>query len=307
MPVAFHRFAIVLSYVIAGWMTGSGVCAPSEAKVFLDSYCLNCHDADLKKGGLRLDNLVLRFDDRNMFEQWRKVLDRVEAGEMPPAKKPHHSPEERSRFVTQLTGELHTADAVRVAREGRVVYRRLNREEYQNTVRDLLGIETDLKDHLPEDGEAEGFDNVGRALTISSVLMERYLETADIALDAAMIRLKSPPAAIRRFSPLEDSRLAGNKTIFLERPDGLVFFSSGYSPTALRAFRAPVEGWYRFRVAASVYQTEQPVTFRVYQPVNKGRFSVAAIFGERLTTARRLSDSESSIGPNEAPRNSPRR
>jgi hypothetical protein len=236
----------------------------AELPAFLESHCLDCHDADTQKGKLRLDDLGQDYGNPQSFARWRKVLSRVQDGSMPPADKRQPSHNERIDFAELLTPKLQAADAARIAREGRVVYRRLNREEYQNTVRDLLGIDTELKDYLPEDGQAHGFDNVGKALNISSVLMERYLEAADVALDAAIARFKPPETKIRRYSPLDDSRLVKNKNIFRVHKDGLVFFSSSYSPTGLRAFRAPAAGRYRFRIATTAFQTDQPVTFRVY-------------------------------------------
>lgn len=246
---------------------------------FLEDYCLDCHDADTRKGDLRLDDLDHNYTHPETFEKWEKVLARVSAGEMPPPNRRQPTPRERGELVDLFTPMLIRADAERVAREGRVVYRRLNREEYQNTVRDLLGIDAELKDYLPEDGQAHGFDNVGKALNISSVLMERYLEAADVALDAAIARFKPPATKARRFSPLDDQRLVNNKNIFLPKKDGLVFFSSGYSPTGVRAFRAPVAGQYRFRIATTPYQADEPVTFRVYGGMVNSRDGKTELIG----------------------------
>src|SRR5688572_5965278 len=90
------------------------------------------------------------------------------------------------RFV-HWTGRIAAAEDAERAAEGRVVLRRLNRVEYENTVRDLLGIQTELKELLPLDTSADGFDNIGAALHTSSFLMDRYLEAADVALGMAIV------------------------------------------------------------------------------------------------------------------------
>src|SRR6185369_12891907 len=103
---------------------------------------------------------------------------------------------------------------------------------------------------------AFGFDNIGAALDVSSVLMERYLEAADLALDAAMPRTQRVESKTERYSYLDDDNLLkqlGDKTV-LQRVDGVVMFSSGYMPTQLRKFRAPADGLYRIRVSCYTYQ-----------------------------------------------------
>jgi hypothetical protein len=104
---------------------------------------------------------------------------------------------------------------------------------------------------------------VGEALQLSSVLMERYLEAADAALDAALVHRGPLERVTQRFDYQQED-IARNERIALVRDDSVVFFSSSYSPTALKRFRAPAAGRYRFRVSAYAYQSEQPVTFRVY-------------------------------------------
>jgi hypothetical protein len=133
--------------------------------------------------------------------------------------------------------------------------------EYENTVRDLLAVETPLKELLPDENTAFGFDNIGAALDVSSVLMERYLEAADLALDAAMPRTQRIESKTERYTYLDDDNLLkqlGDKTV-LRRDDGVVMFSSGYMPTQLRKFRAPVDGLYHVRVSCYTYQATKPI------------------------------------------------
>src|SRR5687767_8828707 len=136
------------------------------AGAFLARHCLACHEGDDPKGDLRLDQLSGDFADRASRERWLQVLERVRAGEMPPEEKPRPAEDEVRAFSEWVDGQSKAADARRAA-EGRAVLRRLNRAEYENTVRDLLGIEIDLQDLLPPDTSLHGFDNIGEALHTS--------------------------------------------------------------------------------------------------------------------------------------------
>ena len=159
-----------------------------------------------------------------------------------------------------------TADDAPPTAHGRVVLRRLNRTEYENTVRDLLGIEVELKDLLPLDSSAEGFDNVGDALHISSFLMEKYLEAADKALNVAIANLPQPPLVNKRYS-LKDERLVKTTTesVYRQRDDSVVMFSSSpWNAITVGQFYPPDRGTYRIRISAYGFQNgDKPVTYRV--------------------------------------------
>ena len=158
------------------------------------------------------------------------------------------------------------AAAARRAAEGRVVLRRLNRVEYENTVRDLLGVEVDLKEQLPADGSAHGFDNVGEALHTSSFLMERYLEAADAALNLAIANGPSRRRCKKTYS-LAEARQVRTTTESVYRQAGRrrgLFSSSPWHSVTLSQFYPPDRGQYRFRISASAFQSGgKPVTFRV--------------------------------------------
>src|SRR5262249_16972552 len=155
-----------------------------------------------------------------------------------------------------VRGQVAATAATRRA-AGRVVLRRLNRAEYENTVRDLLGVEIDLKELLPLDTSAHGFDNVGAALHVSSFLMERYLAAADAALNVAIANDPRPPATRRRLS-LKDERQVkhASERVFRHLDDGVVMFSSSaWSAVTLGQFYPPIRGRYRFRISASAFQS----------------------------------------------------
>ena len=150
-------------------------------KPFLENYCTDCHDDATQKGNLNLDALSLKLSDHANVKQWIKVYNKVKTGQMPPAKKARPAVKDIDAAMGWLSQQLYTVTLQQQKKEGPAV-RRLNRTEYENTLHDLLGINTELKDLLPEDGQAEGFDSVADGLSISSVLMEKYLQASDAAL-----------------------------------------------------------------------------------------------------------------------------
>src|SRR5437868_3583807 len=112
----------------------------SAFRSFLNMHCVSCHDADTKQGGLNLSALPDRFDDPAVAARWVRVHDRIAAGEMPPAKKPRPPKAETDTALKGLSDALVAAEAVRRAKEGRAPVRRLNRDEFEHTLRDLLDL-----------------------------------------------------------------------------------------------------------------------------------------------------------------------
>jgi mono/diheme cytochrome c family protein len=262
-----HGFAACV-VLAGGWLAAQAASAatlPAPTKAFLQNHCFECHDADAQKGKVRLDNLAPDFAVPVHAETWGRVFAQLEKREMPPKKKPQPSDAERQAVLDWLGPQLRAAVAARQNAEGRVALRRLNRFEYQNTMHDLLGIEVNLMELLPEDGSAHGFDKVSSALTLSPVQVEKYLEAADVALDAAIGIGPKPQFVQQRFAA---TNLLANWDGKSHRPlpDGsIALFNSGYSPTELRKFRAPAPGRYRIRISANGFQTDgKPATFRVY-------------------------------------------
>jgi hypothetical protein len=168
---------------------------------FIEKYCVECHDTPTKKGGLDLTRL--RFDPANLtnFNNWVLIHDRVTKGEMPPKKKERPESNELATFTKSLSSALISAEQGRLASEGRATRRRMNRYEYENALRDLLHAPwLQLRDSLPEDGEAERFNKIGDSLDVSHVQMARYLAAADYALREAMApQAERPNSKIHRY------------------------------------------------------------------------------------------------------------
>ena len=225
---------------------------------FLTVHCLRCHGPEKAEGDLRLDQLDADLSKPTTFERWREIVARVQSGEMPPKKEPRPQPVDVAEVVKKLSARLDEA-AAKQRSEGRVVLRRLNRVEYENTVRDLFSVDVSVKEMLPEDAVAQGFDNVGAALNVSPVLMERYLEAADAVLNAAVVPVHNLESKTERFD-LYDSLPKWFLAGAWKRDDGVVLFrSSGDSASDLRQFKAPAPGRYRFRISASAHNSETPL------------------------------------------------
>lgn len=160
----FSRWALGLAL----WTFPIAAGEPPVSRDFLERHCVECHDSETRKGGLDLTSLNFEPKNATNFSRWVTVFDRVAQGEMPPAKKPRPEAREQSRFLLGLNVGLDSADRERIEREGRATQRRLNRYEYENTLRQILQIPwLQVRDALPEDGEAYRFNKVGDALDMS--------------------------------------------------------------------------------------------------------------------------------------------
>ena len=166
----------------------SGVLAP-VALAFLRQNCAACHNKGLASGGLNLAATAFKPTDAANFAHWVKLYDRVAAGEMPPKGAAQPTPAARKAFLAVLAQPLAAADGAKERSEGRAVWRRMNRYEYENTLRDLLDAPwLQINEMLPEDGLAYRLNKVGDALDVSHVQMSRYLAAADYALREAMAK-----------------------------------------------------------------------------------------------------------------------
>lgn len=175
------------------------VLAAVEPLAFLDQHCIECHDADLKKGGLDLSSLETEFADAKSFAIWVKVHDAIDAGDMPPKKQPRPPAEESAALLDWLDQKLTAADEARLAREGRIRLRRMTRTEFQNTLQDLLALpRLDILGMLPSDGRIAGYNKIAGALDLSPAHLAAYEEAVEAALDAAIATRSTPPPVFKR-------------------------------------------------------------------------------------------------------------
>ena len=234
-----------LGLTIALLVLQPGSSIADDHLAFFSTYCVRCHGGVRQEANLRLD--MLASPNGETSERWSQIADMIEAGEMPPLDEPR-PPAEAIRQVTRwISGEL-----ARVTQPVAAL-RRLNRTEYEYTVHDLLGIDTPLKDLLPEDSSVQGFDNVAGGLGISSILMERYLEAADVAFEGVITRIKPLPAETRRAVLMEQDEniesVAQNKGGVIESEGAFIDFTPGWPPARIDPAHPIDNGIYRCRIA----------------------------------------------------------
>lgn len=164
-----------------------------QIRPLLTKYCADCHNAQKHEADLQIDRLNPDMVEGSDAETWHDVLNRINQGEMPPEKSTPLANTDRIVLVEWLTGELKRAVEARRSTGGRVVLRRLTRYEYQNTMRDLLGLDLDYSADLPpESSSADGFQNNGATLSISPLQIEYYLKAARNALGRAIVTGPQP-------------------------------------------------------------------------------------------------------------------
>src|SRR5262249_44567424 len=153
---------------------------------FLKSHCQACHQGANPAGGFATRDITTADTLRSQSERWNKVVLRVRHGEMPPKAAPAPAIADREHFLAWADSAIRAAVCSTGPIAGTTPVRRLNREEYAATIRDLLDLQTDLTSFLPADGAGgEGFDNAGETLFLTPLLAEKYLDAAKFALDAA--------------------------------------------------------------------------------------------------------------------------
>ena len=169
----------------------------------LQKYCVNCHGRRKPKGDL---DFTLFGDESSVTKDrklWQRVSEYVEAGDMPPEGQPSPTAEEAELLAGWIDARLSSFDCAKDADPGRVTVRRLNRSEYNNTIRDLVGVDFHPADDFPSDDVGYGFDNIGDVLTLSPILMEKYLAAAETIAEQAIVAGPAPKPATRTYAATE--------------------------------------------------------------------------------------------------------
>ena len=204
------------------------------------NYCYDCHGDGLKRGELALDAYP---DIASMIAQrdvWKRIRDHIDFRLMPPPDEPAPGDEERQAMLDWIDAAVFPVDAENPD-PGHVTLRRLNRNEYQNTVHDLLDVKVDVATLLPPDDSGYGFDNIGDVLTLSPLHLERYLEAARTALDVATHPDPMPP---------HQTRIDGKGLKGAGNPSGDRYLLHG-NGEASADFKTHGDGFYRIVVTAS--------------------------------------------------------
>lgn len=240
---------------------------PAAVGDLFAAHCRKCHAGDKPKGGFDLTGLKTDFAEAGNRAHWQAVLEQLRNGDMPPEDKPRPPAAVVHAAVEWIRAQVDAVEQARRASEGRVVLRRLNRAEYANTMRDLLGVEVDLADLLPPDTSTNGFDNTAELLHTSPYLLRHYLDAADRVLDEAIASRAKPWLLKRRFDIKDERTVRPNGSVYRHVPDGVAIFAAWESANirvTMWNFRSHARGQYRFRISAYAMQNEgRPVTFRV--------------------------------------------
>ena len=262
----------------------------TEAAPFFTEHCVVCHGNRLSTVNLNLEALAARLDSLAraagagatgaggnggdpQTETWARVLGKLTAGQMPPPGRPRPADDALARVTASIEAYLADAGYRRTPDPGRVTARRLNRVEYDNTVRSLLGVHGSPADEFPIDDSGYGFDNIGDVLSVSPLLMEKYVAAAKRLSRLAVFGepLPTEPTLLARYMG-KRSHDAGND---LSGSDVLPFSLRGaLYGTHLFPWDADYE--FRFRAANYRYSRRQLVARGAIEPDERDTPDAAA-------------------------------
>ena len=211
----------------------------------LKEFCLDCHNAKKHKGDLDLEPLLADPKFPENRDAWEKAADLIMTREMPPEKKPQPTDEQRELLLKFIDGQLSKADCKVDKNPGKVTIRRLNKEEYRNTIHDLLGVNYEPVD-FPNDEVGYGFDNIGDVLSLPPMLMEKLIGAAgEIVRKAVVLDAVAKPFVKRIKGNAFES--ANDASVNALDTGVLGFYREGEGTAS---FDAPLKSEYTFRVRA---------------------------------------------------------
>ena len=210
----------------------------------LTKYCTTCHGPTKPKGGLNLAIFRDETSARSNRKIWGRIKEYVEGGLMPPDDRPQPTREELAQLTGWIKSALKADDCGRTFDPGRVTIRRLNRAEYNNTIRDLIGIDFHPADDFPSDDVGYGFDNIGDVLSMPPILLEKYLAAAEAISEEAVVASSSAKGVIKTWNTETLGSSAGGSP----RGDGTLVLTSESEIVVNHAF--PRNAHYIIRVRA---------------------------------------------------------
>src|SRR6267143_659758 len=240
------RFICGLLFLVLFIFTGTAQADPisrfhKEVQPILSKYCYDCHGDGMDKGGLAFDQ-ISNADLLKKREVWSKVLRNLRACLMPPEKKPRPSAEDVQQIESWVKYGAFGIDP-KNPDPGRVTLRRLNRVEYRNTIRDLMGTDFKADEEFPPDDTGYGFDNIGDVLTVSPLLLEKYLQSAETIVATAVPTVRK--VVQEQSIPGAEFRMAGIK----ETGERLSFFKPA---SVSNSFKVDQPGDYRLAMDLDV-------------------------------------------------------
>jgi mono/diheme cytochrome c family protein len=217
----------------------------TEIRPILVQHCYACHNAKKAKAKLNLEVYADEASILKARKTWKKIYDQINAREMPPEEKPRIPAPELEKLTAWIEAALDRPDPNAPRDPGRVVMRRLNRVEYHNTIRDLVGVDFNPNaEDFPSDDVGYGFDNIGDVLSLPPLLMEKYLAAAEKILTQAILTEDRNKPKVRRFDARSMQFSGGG----VPEGDVLVMFANG---EAVQTVEIPQAGKYLLRFRAS--------------------------------------------------------
>ena len=257
----FRPFAAAAVLALGLTSVAIGQEPAAKIKTFVTEHCIDCHGPDVHKANLRLDTLGAELADDANFAKWTKVHDKVAEGKMPPKTSAQPPKAESDDFTKTLRRKLHDASLDRQQTKGRVLLRRLNSTEYENTLRELVGTKVRVKEMLPDENAVAGFDNVASGLDFSATHMLLYQEAAEKAVLSAVPT--NPPYPIKeRLTGREISKRAPNFRETLTRSckldgDSLIVYSKLPRYGLVQTGTVAGAGTYRIRMSVAAVGGEK--------------------------------------------------
>lgn len=291
----------------------SAIAAPRPVTKFLNTHCVQCHGPEKQKGDRRFDQLPKDFSNDRSLEFWQDIVDQLNLGEMPPEKAKQPKASDVRAVVDWATDQLKRAHEARRSDAGKTVLRRLNRVEYDRTVRHLLRLEdmlVDPTDVFPPDETDEHFNNIGSALITSDFLMTHYLAAAETFIERAARTGPKPEVRKWRFTAPFHSH--GNRHDGLDRKGRYQHIRKntsdygGFMWPAKFEEGAPVDGYYKIRFKAQAINRDYPYDERIVgvqkdEPLRTALFASSAAYGDLI----RRTASDWRIAEFELPDNAP--
>jgi len=212
-----------------------------EIQPLLKKYCAGCHDQKNMRGGIDFAKLTDLGSAQKDREIWENTITNLQTGVMPPEEKPQPTAAEKDKLIEFAHKLLDFVDCGSERDPGRVTIRRLNRVEYNATVRDLLKVKATPADDFPSDDVGYGFDNIGDVLSMSPLLLERYLKAAQQLSELAIAPVEA--RRVKKKLEAEDMEHSGGN----ETDGGIGLFSSG---EVFTRFEFKQTGEYRIKIGA---------------------------------------------------------
>ena len=228
-----------------------------KLRPYLQTHCYDCHGQETQESGIAVHDLQGAEDFLRDHTKWERVYRMINAGAMPPSGHEPKPDEAARQEVTQiLYDELYNFDCDLVKHSGRATLHRLNRAEYNNTIRDLFGLTITPADKFPQDDVGEGFDNIGDVLSVPPLLMEKYLDAAELVASTVIDTRDYSKGVRQTFAAGQFINSASGAAPDLDGEGFAVLATNG---TLSVKVNAPADGRYTVRLEAWATQAGDEV------------------------------------------------